>query len=63
MGGSMQFDPKTESWTPAHDAGLRLRSPWMLAVALALLALGTATLMTGPTREQKPPAAVAVVVP
>lgn len=59
----MQFDPKTESWTPAHDASLRLRSPWMLAVALALLALGTAALLTGPTREDKPRATVAAFVP
>ncbi|MGZ6125977.1 MAG: hypothetical protein ACXWLR_13505 [Myxococcales bacterium] len=59
----MQFDPKTESWTPAHDAGLRLRSPWMLAIALALLALGTAALMTGPEHEQKPPPSVAAVMP
>jgi hypothetical protein len=59
----MQFDPKTEAWTPAHDAGLRLRSPWMLAVALALVALGTAALITGPDHEQKPRAAVAAVLP
>jgi len=59
----MQFDPKTESWTPAHDAEIRLRSPWMLALALALIALGTAALMTGPTRQQKPRASVAAVIP
>lgn len=59
----MQFDTKTESWTPAHDAGLRLRSPWMLAVALALVALGTAALIAGPQHEQKPRAAVAAVMP
>ena len=59
----MQFDTKTESWTPAHDADLRLRSPWMLAVALALVALGTAALIAGPAREQKPKAAVAAVMP
>jgi hypothetical protein len=59
----MQFDTKTESWTPAHDAGLRLRSPWMLAVALALVALGAAALIAGPQHEQKPRAAVAAVMP
>lgn len=59
----MQFDTKTESWTPAHDADLRLRSPWMLAVALALVALGTAALIAGPDHEQKPRPAVAAVMP
>jgi hypothetical protein len=59
----MQFDTKTESWKPAHDAGLHLRSPWTLAVALALVALGTAALIAGPDREQKPRAAVAAVMP
>jgi hypothetical protein len=59
----MQFDTKIDSWTPAHDARLRLGSPWMMAVALALVALGTAALMTGPTREQKPQPAVAAVGP
>ena len=49
----MQLDAKTE-WTP-HEADVRVRNPWMLAVALALLALGTAALMTGPDAEQKPP--------
>ena len=59
----MQFDTKTESWTPAHDASLRLRNPWMLAIALAIVALGTAALIAGPDREQKPRAAVAAVLP
>jgi hypothetical protein len=59
----MQFDTKTESWTPAHDADLRLRSPWMLAIALALVALGTAALIAGPDREQKARPAVAAVLP
>ena len=59
----MQFDTRTESWTPAHDAELRLRSPWMLAIALALVALGTAALIAGPDRQPKTPAAVAAVVP
>ncbi|HZR08080.1 MAG TPA: hypothetical protein VFA79_05825 [Myxococcales bacterium] len=59
----MQFDTKTESWKPAHDADLRLRSPWMLAVALALVALGTAALIAGPDHQQKPRAAVAAVLP
>lgn len=58
----MKYDAKTESWTPAHDASLRMGSPWMLAVALAILALGTAALMAGPNREEKPRQAVAAVV-
>lgn len=59
----MQFDPKTEAWTPAHDADIRLRNPWMLAFALALVALGTAALMTGPVHETKPRAPVAAFMP
>lgn len=59
----MQFDTKTESWTPAHDADIRLRNPWMLAVALAIVALGTAALMTGPVREGKPAPSIAAVMP
>lgn len=61
----MQFDAKTESWTPAHDPDIRLRNPWMLALALAIVALGTAALMTGPAREPvgKPAPSVAAVMP
>jgi hypothetical protein len=59
----MQFDTRTESWRPAHDADLRLRSPWMLAIALALVALGTAALIAGPDHQAKRPAAIAAVVP
>jgi hypothetical protein len=59
----MRFDTESESWTPAHDAGLRLRSPWMLAVALALLALGTAALLAGPSSEEKPRPAIAAFAP
>jgi hypothetical protein len=58
----MQLDSKNESWTPAHDAEVRLRSPWMLALGLALVALGTAALMTGPVRESKPRPSVAAIV-
>jgi len=59
----MQFDSKTESWTPAHDADIRLRNPWMLAVALAIVALGTVALLAGPDREPKPPPSIAAVMP
>jgi hypothetical protein len=58
----MQLDAKTDSWTP-HEADVRMRNPWMLAVALALLALGTAALMTGPDAEQKPRPSVAAFMP
>ncbi len=60
----MQFDTKTESWTPAHDADVRLRNPWMLAVALAIVALGTAALLTGPVRDTPAPRpSVAAIAP
>ena len=61
----MQFDAKTESWTPAHDADVRLRNPWMLALALAIVALGTAALIAGPARDPvgKPAPSVAIAMP
>ena len=59
----MQFDTNTEAWTPAHDADVRVRNPWMLAVALALLALGSAALMTGPDQARTPPSSVAAYMP
>jgi hypothetical protein len=40
----MQFESRDEGWTPAHDPQMRLPSPWALAIALALLALGAAFL-------------------
>ena len=59
----MQFDPEEEGWTPQHDRQLRLRSPWALAAALALIALTSAALISSPTAEQKPRPAVAGVLP
>jgi hypothetical protein len=59
----MQFDSRDEGWVPAHDRDLRLRSPWTLAIALALIALTSAALIGAPTGEQKPRPTVAGVLP
>ena len=59
----MQFDPEEDGWKPAHDPQLRLRSPWPLAIALAILALGAAGLMSVESRERTRPPAMAGVVP
>jgi hypothetical protein len=59
----MQFDAHDEGWKPVHDPGMRLRSPWALAIALALVALGAAGLMTVPSGGKRPPAAVADALP
>jgi hypothetical protein len=59
----MQFDSHDESWKPAHDHDVRLRSPWALALALAIMALGAAALMAAPVGQQRPQAAVAGVLP
>jgi hypothetical protein len=59
----MQFDPEEDGWMPAHDRDLRLRSPWALAIALALIALTSAALIAAPTSEQKSRPAVAGVLP
>jgi hypothetical protein len=55
----MQFDARDDGWKPIHDPEMRLRSPWALAIALAMLALGAAGLMAVPSAGQKAPAAVA----
>jgi hypothetical protein len=59
----MQFDLQDEGWTPAHDRQTRLRSPWALAVALALLALGAAAASAAPSSDQRARPAVAGVLP
>jgi len=58
----MPFDSGDEAWTPSQDRETRLRSPWALAIALALIALTTAALIAAPTSEQKPRPAVAGVL-
>jgi len=50
----MHFDPGEDSSTP-HDHEMRLRSPWALAIALALIALTSAALIAAPRAEQRPP--------
>jgi hypothetical protein len=55
----MQFDARDDGWKPSHDPEMRLRSPWALAIALAILALGAAGLMAVPSGGQRPPDAVA----
>jgi len=59
----MEFDTREDGWKPSHDPEMRLRSPWALAIALAILALGAAGLMVVPTAPGKPPAAVAGAMP
>jgi len=59
----MQFDPREDGWKPSHDPELRLRSPWLMAIALAILALGAAGLMSLESRAQRRPPAVAGVLP
>ena len=59
----MEFDAREDAWKPPHDPQMRLRGPWALAIALAILALGAAGLMVVPTAPGKPPAAVAGAMP
>jgi hypothetical protein len=59
----MEFDTRDDGWKPSHDPEMRLRSPWALAVALAILALGAAGLMAAPTGAQRTPPAVAGAMP
>jgi len=59
----MDFDARDDGWKPSHDPEMRLRSPWALAIALAILALGAAGLMAAPTGVQGKPAAVAGKMP
>jgi len=59
----MEFDARDDGWKPSHDPEMRLRSPWALAIALAILALGAAGLMAAPTGVQSKPASVAGKMP
>ncbi len=59
----MKLDPQNADWKPAHDREMRLRSPWALAIALALIALTSAALIGAPTGEQEPRPTVARVLP
>jgi hypothetical protein len=55
----MQFDTRDDGWKPVHDPEMRLRSPWTLAIALAILALSAAGLIAVPATGQRAPPAVA----
>jgi hypothetical protein len=55
----MQFDSRDEAWKLAQEQETNARSSWVLAIALALIALTTAALIAAPTAEQKPRPAVA----
>ncbi len=59
----MEFDAREDGWKPSHDPEMRLRSPWALAIALAILALGAAGLMAAPAGAQRAPPAVAGAMP
>jgi hypothetical protein len=59
----MEFDARDDGWKPSHDPEMRLRSPWALAIALAVLALSAAGLMAAPAGAQGRPAAVAHAMP
>jgi hypothetical protein len=59
----MQFDAQNESWQPTHDPEVRLRSPWTLAIALAIVALGTAFLIPVPEKASKPRTTVSAMLP
>jgi len=59
----MEFDAREDGWKPSHDPEMRLRSPWALAIALAILALGAAGLMAAPASAQRAPPAVAGAMP
>jgi len=59
----MQFDSREDSWTLADDRDTRLHSPWVLAIALAMIALTSAALIAGPTGTQRPRPAVAGMLP
>jgi len=58
-GPAMEFDSRDEAWTLAQERETHARSPWALAIALALIALTTAALIAAPTVEHKPRPAVA----
>ncbi|HYS09659.1 MAG TPA: hypothetical protein VEP66_12990 [Myxococcales bacterium] len=55
----MEFDSRDEAWRLAQEEEAHARSPWALAIALALIALTTAALIAAPTAEQKSRPAVA----
>jgi len=55
----MESDSRDEAWRLAQEEDAHARSPWALALALALIALTTAALIATPTAEQKSRPAVA----
>jgi hypothetical protein len=51
----MEFDGRNGWRSSGHDGHGRFAGPWLLALGLALLAVGAGALaLTTPTRQEKP---------
>ena len=59
----MKFDPEKDSWAPAHDREVRLRSSLGLVIGLALMVISASALLLMPTQDPKPRHTVAAVMP
>jgi hypothetical protein len=60
----MKFDPEMDSWAPAHDREVRLRSSVGLIIGLVLMAVSAGALLFVPSaRDANPRHTVAAVIP